>query len=221
MLLRQVKQPNPNEMWFNINDQLVRFSVVDFCLMSGLRCVGNGDFTKYRSRDSYLKGKYFKDYENVSTQDVEEVFKNLPIDTEDKDLVDIGVIYLITTFLFGTSYHKGVEDSIFGLVESDDMNSFPWGKELYSNTLSSLKNAFNQRMKNIFTEKNFLEYRLSGFILPFQVWIYETIPLLAKKKCCLKYKSQRPRMLSWSSKEHLTSVGLRKRIFDLLQVSFI
>ncbi|CAA2974931.1 Hypothetical predicted protein [Olea europaea subsp. europaea] len=67
-------------------------------------------------------------------------------------------------------------------------------------------------------EKKFLEYRLNGFLVSFQVWIYETIPAIARKNYCMKHESQRPRMLSWSSNQHVTSVGLRKTIFDLIKL---
>lgn len=221
LLLREVKQPNTDEMYFNIHDHLVKFSIEEFCLISGLRCFGNGDFTRFRMKKSHLKESYFKEYQSISTKVVQEVFLNLPINTVDKDVVDMGLVYLITSFLFGTSYHKGVDDSFFCLVESEDMNNFPWGKEIFSVTLSSLKNAFNKRMKNIFTGKKFLEYRLSGFLLAFQVWIYETIPAISQKRFCIKHKPQFPRMLSWSCKEHVTSVTLRKSIFYLLKVSFL
>ncbi|KAL2461907.1 DUF1985 domain-containing protein [Abeliophyllum distichum] len=84
LLLRQVKQQNINELWFNISGKLVRFSIEEFCLISGLRCVDNGDFTKYRMRDSTIKEKYFKKYDSISTECVENVFKELPSDTVDK-----------------------------------------------------------------------------------------------------------------------------------------
>ncbi|CAA2996203.1 Hypothetical predicted protein [Olea europaea subsp. europaea] len=73
-------------------------------------------------------------------------------------------------------------------------------------------------MKNIFMEKKFLEYRLNGFLVLFQVWIYETIPAIARKNYCMKHESQRPQMLSWSSNQHVTSVGLRTTIFDLIKL---
>lgn len=115
LLLREVKQPNTDEMYFNIHDHLVKFSIEEFCLISGLRCFGNGDFTRFRMKKSHLKESYFKEYQSISTKVVQEVFLNLPVNTVDKDVVDIGLVYLITSFLFGTSYHKGVDDSFFVL----------------------------------------------------------------------------------------------------------
>ncbi|KAL2493031.1 Ulp1 protease family [Abeliophyllum distichum] len=169
-------------------------------------------------RDSTIKEKYFKKYDSISTECVENVFKELPSDTVDKDMVDVGIIYLISSFLFATSYHKCVDDSIFGLVESGEMESFSWGKELYSLTLMSLKGAFSKRIMKLDTSKKKLEYRLNGFLLAFQVWIYETIPAIAAKKLCVKYKQSLPRILSWSSNVHLTSLQLNKRIFDLIKL---
>ncbi|KAL2492296.1 DUF1985 domain-containing protein [Abeliophyllum distichum] len=156
--------------------------------------------------------------ECVTAQLRKNVFKELPSDTVDKDMVDVGIIYLISLFLFATSYHKCVDDSIFRLVESGEMESFPWEKELYSLTLMSLKGAFSKRIMKLDTSKKNLEYRLNGFLLAFQVWIYETIPAIAAKKLCVKYKQSLPRILSWSSNVHLTSLQLNKRIFDLIKL---
>lgn len=64
------------------------------------------------------------------------MFLNLPVHTVDKDVVDINIIYVITSFLFGTSYHKGVDDSYFCFLKFAEMNSFSKGKELFSVTLS-------------------------------------------------------------------------------------
>ncbi|CAA2963740.1 Hypothetical predicted protein [Olea europaea subsp. europaea] len=73
-------------------------------------------------------------------------------------------------------------------------------------------------MKDIFMEKKFLEYRLNDFLVSFQVWIYETIPAIAQKNYCIKHESQRPWMLSWSSNQHVTSMGLRRTIFYLIKL---
>ncbi|KAL2542778.1 Ulp1 protease family [Abeliophyllum distichum] len=97
------------------------------------------------------------------------------------------------------------------------MESFLWGKELYSLTLMSLKGAFSKRIMKLEPSKKNLEYRLNGFLLAFQVWIYETIPAIAAKKLCVKYKQSLPRILSWSFNVHLTSLQLNKRIFDLIK----
>ncbi|KAL2475456.1 hypothetical protein Adt_14649 [Abeliophyllum distichum] len=65
--------------------------------MSGLRCVGNGDFTKYRMRDSTIKKKYFKKYDSILTECVENVFKELPYDTVDKDMLEVNDVRITNT----------------------------------------------------------------------------------------------------------------------------
>lgn len=40
LLLREVKQPNPNEMWFKVANRYLRFSLCEFCLVTGLRYHG-------------------------------------------------------------------------------------------------------------------------------------------------------------------------------------
>ncbi|KAL2505100.1 hypothetical protein Adt_20721 [Abeliophyllum distichum] len=59
--------------------------------MSSLWCVGNGDFIKYRMRNRKIKDIYFKKYNSISTDCIENVFKELPTDMVDNDVVDAEV----------------------------------------------------------------------------------------------------------------------------------
>lgn len=61
----------------------------ELCLMSGLRCVENGDYTNYQLKNCYSKEQYFN--EAFLQKNVEKTFRSLSIDTVDKD-VDIGII---------------------------------------------------------------------------------------------------------------------------------
>ncbi|KAL2532193.1 Uncharacterized protein Adt_05544 [Abeliophyllum distichum] len=63
--------------------------------MSGLRCVGNDDFTKYQMRNSTIKDKYFKKYDSISTECVENMFKELPPDIVDKDMLEVNHVRII------------------------------------------------------------------------------------------------------------------------------
>ncbi|KAL2471289.1 DUF1985 domain-containing protein [Abeliophyllum distichum] len=103
-------------------------------------------------------------------------------DVNNQDVVNVGILYLITSFLFTTSYKKFVDDSLIILINSDNMESFVWG-EFCKITISLLKDVL--RNKSLIQEwrKGSDAYSLNGFPLALQVWIYETIPSLDRKIC--------------------------------------
>ncbi|KAL2533365.1 hypothetical protein Adt_06716 [Abeliophyllum distichum] len=86
--------------------------------MSGLWCMGNGDFTKYRIRNSTIKDKYFKKYDSISTEYVKNVFKELPYDTIDKDMLKVNDIR-ITDEEKDVAYTEG----LFGNCKSQRQNA--------------------------------------------------------------------------------------------------
>ncbi|KAL2461940.1 DUF1985 domain-containing protein [Abeliophyllum distichum] len=84
--------------------------------------------------------------------------------------------------MFTTAYKRSVEDLLMVLVDSDEMNAYAWGKELFKLTLSSLKSSL--RNKSLIVEgdgRPYIAYRINGFVIAFQVWIYEILPILEGK----------------------------------------
>lgn len=43
LLFHEIYQANQNEMWFKFRESNVRLSVVEFALITGLKCVGEVD----------------------------------------------------------------------------------------------------------------------------------------------------------------------------------
>ncbi|KAL2516999.1 DUF1985 domain-containing protein [Abeliophyllum distichum] len=55
MLLMEVKQPKKDEMWFKISGKLIRFSMEEFCVITGLKCIGCDDLSKMKSGRAFLR----------------------------------------------------------------------------------------------------------------------------------------------------------------------
>ncbi|KAL2499882.1 Uncharacterized protein Adt_25432 [Abeliophyllum distichum] len=86
------------------------------------------------------------------------------------------------------------------LVESEEMNTYAWGKELFGFTISSLRPGLKNKSQIIEgDDKPYIAYTLSGFLIAFQIWIYETIPIL-EGKICTKVGDNCPRILNWTSR---------------------
>ncbi|CAA2996209.1 Hypothetical predicted protein [Olea europaea subsp. europaea] len=61
-------------MWFYVTGRYVRFSISEFCLVTGLRYHGECDTQMYDSRTSKLKGKYFSHVDIVTHEDIKSTF---------------------------------------------------------------------------------------------------------------------------------------------------
>ncbi|KAL2461006.1 Uncharacterized protein Adt_44426 [Abeliophyllum distichum] len=102
--------------------------------------------------------------------------------------------------MFTTSYKRSVEESLMVFVESEEMNTYAWGQELFGSTISSLRPGLKNKSLTIESDgKPYIAYRLSGFLIAFQIWIYETIPVLEGKICTI-VGDYCPRILNWTSR---------------------
>jgi hypothetical protein len=207
--MREVLQPNPNEMWFKVANRFLRFSMSEFCLVTGLRCCGD-DFRKDIEKvPSRIKDTYFGHLKLVTNEDVRDVFLDVS-DVDDHDVVRIGILYLITSYLFSTSYKRVVDNFLFALVDDfDRMEMFPFGKELFQMSLKSLKEGLGHRNPH---------YRLKGFLVAFQVWIYECIPGLTGS-VTIRMANSYPRIVNWMSEKQPSAVKLEEDVFSTHDVS--
>ncbi|XP_022891911.1 uncharacterized protein LOC111406765 [Olea europaea var. sylvestris] len=208
-LLRQVQQPNPTELWFLVAERYVRFSISEFCIVTGLRCSGDSDTGIFENRQSQLKNKYFSQVDIVTHEDVKSTFISA-CQMPDLDLVEtlpnhdvalIGILYFITAYLFSKDYKKLVDHYLFTLVEDfPALNSFPWGKLLFEITLSSLKDALSRQTAH---------YRLRGMLVAFQAWIYKTFPDL-DEVIVTRVSRTHPRINNWNANEQPSTSKLEE-----------
>ena len=64
--MQKLNQPKPEELWFKIANKHRWFQ-----LITGLRCVGDLDKSRFKTGDYSFRGQYFKDYEKVNKTDLE------------------------------------------------------------------------------------------------------------------------------------------------------
>ncbi|KAL2512535.1 DUF1985 domain-containing protein [Abeliophyllum distichum] len=92
-----------------------------------------------------LRQRYFSHLKCIYRKDVKDVFMSMSVTSTDEDVVKIGMLYLITSFLFTTPYKKQVTDATFSLIESEDIETYAWEKDFFKNTFSYLKIAMTKR----------------------------------------------------------------------------
>ncbi|XP_055960999.1 uncharacterized protein LOC130015253 [Mercurialis annua] len=141
LLLREVKQPAPYEMWVRICGKLLKFGLEEFIIVTGLKSTGESDRSKYASFESSLKAKYFTGLNKISKKSVEECFL-LKRWEFDEDAVKLAILYFIELFLYNNKSERLVVDSTIYLVDSGLFEDFAWGKDLFHCTIEFLKNKF-------------------------------------------------------------------------------
>ncbi|KAL2479856.1 Uncharacterized protein Adt_32822 [Abeliophyllum distichum] len=133
------------------------------------------------------------------------------------DVVKLGCLLLLTSVMFTTAYKRSVEEWMMVMVDSEEMNTFAWGKKLFKFTLSSLKSCLKNKSLIIEGDSRpYIAYRVSGFLIAFQIWIYETLPVL-EGKICTNVGNLCPRILNWTSRvqgNQNTKLNLAKDIFS-------
>lgn len=86
-------------MWVNIARRFVRFSLLEFFLVTRLRYFGNIDKNRLEKTPSRLKNRYFSKLKALTHEDVRETFLAASgISNEDVSM--LGVLYFITSYLY-------------------------------------------------------------------------------------------------------------------------
>ena len=72
--MRELKQPNHEELSFLIGNKRRRFGIAEFVLMTSLRFIGDLYKSRLKTGEDCFKEYYFKDYEKLSKVNLETIF---------------------------------------------------------------------------------------------------------------------------------------------------
>uniref|UniRef100_A0A1S3ZKW1 DUF1985 domain-containing protein n=1 Tax=Nicotiana tabacum TaxID=4097 RepID=A0A1S3ZKW1_TOBAC len=185
LLMREVHHEVKNEMQFVVNDSRLRFGLGKFALVTGLKC--KGDISIESIAENRLISKYFGTASMTFAQ-LADCFKKKKWETDD-DALKIAVLYFVNSFLFSQLKTKAISRSYIDLVESGDFNNYPWGIDVYKATIDSCSNKFQDKPSF---------YRLGGFPLALQTWLYECCPSLDGHFADHLGNNKLPRILKWA-----------------------
>ncbi|KAL2534267.1 DUF1985 domain-containing protein [Abeliophyllum distichum] len=145
-------------MWFNTGGRFVSFPLQDFCFITGLRCSGDNKRSKFDAQFCRIKNDLFGHIPNISPSDVTGLLCNSAL-LSDKDVVSLASLFILASLMFKTLYKRSVEESLMVLVESKEMNTYAWGKELFAFTISSLRASLKNKSLTIECEgKPYIAY---------------------------------------------------------------
>ena len=183
LLLREVKtQDHPEELWFFICGNKVRFAKEEYGLITGLN-FGEFEGDEFTLKDELphrLLHKYFGSADRIKLEQFQVVYHNLlNEDADDDDVVKLSLIYFLEFVLLGRDKRRLIHPFYMQLVDQLELfNTYPWGVVSYAYTYESLKKALVGRSAGFTKRKDSKEfhrretYNLLGFPYAFQVTKY-------------------------------------------------
>ncbi|GMN34082.1 hypothetical protein TIFTF001_044867 [Ficus carica] len=167
-------------LWFELGEDLVRFSINEFCLITGLNCVGSTHLPVVESR---LMSKYFPDVRGVTREYLELQMSNSKFDNDD-DAVKLSLLYIVFSIPLSNA--------------SSGVLSWEATRTAICSTVENRISSKRGPKKNIDKSR----YSVAGFPQALLVWAYETSPVIASK-FTTNYEHALPRMMSWTTADNV------------------
>ncbi|KAK2642483.1 hypothetical protein Ddye_024246 [Dipteronia dyeriana] len=225
LLLREVdiKGASTHEMWFLIGSDLIRFSKVEFGLVTGLKFGKNKEsFHQISKRlGERIRLTHFNGAKKIFVENLEAYYIGyVSKDEKDDEILKLALLLFLEVTLLGKDKRTQIDYFCMQLV--DDLyafDEFPWGSFIFARSIHSLSNCckgradrFKERREKNPKHKE-ERYNIYGFIFAFQVWAFEAIFSLMAKKHAVRVSKDIPRILSWEASTTPNYEDLRKEIF--------
>ncbi|KAK2656075.1 hypothetical protein Ddye_009127 [Dipteronia dyeriana] len=148
LFLRELHHEGPTyEKRFLFGNHSMRFSNVEFCLITRLHFGIVPDTTRYEALENDLRQRYFGGIDEVSFEDLRVVL-TLGEFQAAYDVVKHYFIYILSWILMGLDKRFKIPIWQFQLVGNlDALDTFPWGAHMYRNSICSFKQALDGRPK--------------------------------------------------------------------------
>lgn len=189
LLLREVdiKGASAHEMWFLIGSDLVRFSKVEFGLVTGLKFGKNKESLHQISKrlGERIRLTHFNGAKTIFVENLEAYYNGyVPKDEKDDEILKLALLLFLEVTLLGKDKRTQIDYFCMQLV--DDLyafDEFPWGSFIFAQTIHSLSNCckgradrFKERQEKNPKHKE-ERYNIYGFIFAFQVSLFFTITI--------------------------------------------
>ena len=129
-------------MRFLLGKHTVRFSKVEFCVITGLKFGIIPDPASYEMVQNGIHDRYFQG-RVVENEDLKAVLRS-GVFEQQCDAVKLSLLFLLNWILMGVDERHKIPLWQFQLVEDlDAFDAFPWGAYVYRRTISGLKHALD------------------------------------------------------------------------------
>ncbi|KAL6551056.1 hypothetical protein OROMI_021544 [Orobanche minor] len=202
-----VPDPDENALWFKINGEVIRFSKVEFALVTGLR-FGTSQFNPYEDHDipeTSLYTRLFKN-EKITSIHLWNLFKSKDFNIESAaDCIKLCKVIIAAHVVLGNDpCNWKIPDWVWVLVEDEQAwDRFPWG----SMSFQILHRAVNNVKKKTMATRSF---HLHANTLALLGWIYEALPEVGMEIGGLRgdYQGGWPRGLKFEYEQSYSKVDI-------------
>ncbi|XP_022891304.1 uncharacterized protein LOC111406240 isoform X1 [Olea europaea var. sylvestris] len=194
LLCRLLKPVDGDAIHFNFGGKVATFSIFEFALVTGLRCTDKEAGRARIPRNRRLLNEYFHGRTTVTLALLRDAFRECD---QMSDKLKLGLVLILESVL--RCYHKKTSIDIFHLEVVDDIdtfNNYPWGRRCFVDTLRVFRRGFS--MPNRARPER--KYDAYGLPLALQIWVYETIPILASRYA-RRGETRCPRMHHWRAQD--------------------
>ncbi|KAF3684466.1 hypothetical protein FXO38_00253 [Capsicum annuum] len=144
LLMLEIQQDNKDELHVWVQGEILKFTMLEFAIITGLKCTDNIDDYMYTSSSkSVLISRYFPDNKGAITRS--NLITRVQVGNFDnaEDAMNLAILFFVHTFMF--SQHKEAPISVahFQIVENGWYINFPWGKVTFVKLMSSWQQDFN------------------------------------------------------------------------------
>nr|GMN70494.1 hypothetical protein TIFTF001_039536 [Ficus carica]GMN70496.1 hypothetical protein TIFTF001_039538 [Ficus carica] len=190
-------------LWFEVGENLCRFSINELCLITSMKCVGSTHLPPVVK--NRLITRYFLTLRGVSRENLELQMSNANFDNDD-DAVKLNLLYMIFSIPLSNANSIKIDPKFFALADNlDDFNDFPWGVLSWEATRAAICNTVENMMsskRRPLKKSDKVHYSIVVFPHALLVWACETLPSIATK-FTTKYDHAIPRILSWITTDNV------------------
>ncbi|GMN65793.1 hypothetical protein TIFTF001_034871 [Ficus carica] len=126
-------------LWFEVGEDLGRFSIKELCLITGMKCVG---FTYLAPAvDNRLMSRYFSILRAVLREHLEVQLSNAKFDNDD-EVVKLVLLCMIFCIPLANANFVKINPQYFALADNlEEFNAFPWGLLSWEATRAAIEHT--------------------------------------------------------------------------------
>ncbi|XP_022850146.1 uncharacterized protein LOC111372177 [Olea europaea var. sylvestris] len=184
-----------------------RFSMLEFALITGIRCAGEEEARARIIPNKRLLDLYFGGKGLVTPPQLEDAFRRYD---HLLDKLKLGLVYILESILRCRHHRTSID--LFSLDVVDyivALNSFSWGRRCYTDILYVFRRVHTMSK----SERGKHKYDVYGFCMALQLWAYEAILALGSK-WTIRRETSCPRIFHWRAHEKPSAKDLTAILDD-------
>ncbi|XP_058097591.1 uncharacterized protein LOC131242759 isoform X3 [Magnolia sinica] len=178
------------DLVFEIRGKLLKFTEMDFALITGLK-TGDLSIPKIGTSKKSIREKYLNKKYPILKKHLGEVFDKIVDTNKHEDVVKVALLMCVELFIRGTDTKIICKSEYIDLVDSlEEFNRYPWGSLAFKTMSEGVEGAVKASHRTGNT------YNVYGCIFPLQIWAIERVPAL--RDYVISYvSSQIPRFIQY------------------------